>query len=362
MIVKNESAVIARCLESVRDLIDYWVVSDTGSDDGTQDLVRAALEGVPGELHEEPWVDFGHNRTLNVRRARGKADYLLLVDADMVIRREGPLPVLGADAYMVRHSGATEYRIKRLVRGDLDWRYVGATHEYLDCDEPQRVAELDAWVVDHFADGGSRADKFVRDARLLRADLERDPENTRTVFYLAQTLRDLGEREEAGALYERRAAMGGWEEEVYYALLQAGNLAADGGDWARGMDLLVRAWESRPRRLEAVYELASRLRLQGRYRTAHALLEQVLDLPRPDDWLFVDGWVYEWGLLFEYSITSYWTGRPRESLEACDRLLALPGLPESYREQTRGNREFARLRVAEDSGADPQERRVRAAR
>lgn len=92
MIVKNEAHVIERCLASVRDLIDTWVISDTGSSDGTQQLIRAALDGIPGELHEEPWVDFGHNRTLNIRHAHAKADYLLLLDADLVIHRQGPLP------------------------------------------------------------------------------------------------------------------------------------------------------------------------------------------------------------------------------------------------------------------------------
>lgn len=90
----------------------------------------------------------------------------------------------------------------------MDWRYEGATHEYLTTDQPERAADLDALVIEHFADGGSRSDKFERDARLLRADLERDPGNARAVFYLAQTMRDLGSTEEAVELYRRRAQMG----------------------------------------------------------------------------------------------------------------------------------------------------------
>ncbi|MFJ7261787.1 glycosyltransferase [Streptomyces globosus] len=348
MIVKNESAVIERCLDSVRDLIDTWVISDTGSTDGTQDLIRKALHGIPGELHEEPWTDFGHNRSLNIAHARDKADYLLLLDADLVLRRHGPLPELTAQSYMLRHEGSTEYRIKRLVRGDLPWRYEGVTHEYLTCDRPGEYEDrpgvqenLDALsVVDH-ADGGSRHDKFERDARLLGAELERDPSNTRTVFYLAQTMRDMGETAEAIRLYEQRAAMGGWEEEVYYALLQSGVLRAESGDWPGAMDALTRAWETRPTRLEACYELASRLRVQGRHHSAHAVTSAVLDRPAPPDLLFVHPWVYRWGLLFEHSITAYWVGDMDASLRACDRLLALPDLPEVYRRQTEANRGFA---------------------
>ncbi len=342
MIVRNESAVIERCLASVRDLIDTWVISDTGSTDGTQELIRGSLRGIPGELHEEAWQDFGHNRSLNIAHARGKADYLLLVDADMVVRQDAELPPLSADSYLLRHAGDLEYRIKRLVRGDIAWRYVGATHEYLHADQAHSQENLDALVIEHFADGGSRADKFERDARLLRTDIERDPDNARAVFYLAQTLRDRGERAEAVELYERRAAMGGWEEEIYYALLQVGVLKAESGDWPGGMDALVRAWEARPTRMEAAYELISRLRLREQYRAAHAFAAAALDQPRPaDDLLFVQPWVYRWGLLFEYSITAYWTGDLAACARACERLLAMADLPAVYREQTLRNRQFA---------------------
>jgi glycosyltransferase involved in cell wall biosynthesis len=347
MIVKNEAAVIERCLASVRGLVDYWVVSDTGSTDGTQDLVRAAMAGVPGELHEDPWRDFGHNRSLNLEHARDKADYLLLIDADMVLRQDGELPELTADSYMIRHAGDLEYRNKRLVRSTLPWRYVGSTHEYLTTDPPDHELHLDELVVDHFADGGSRADKFERDVRLLSADLERDPGNTRTVFYLAQTRRDLGERDEAIALYRRRAEMGGWPEEVYFSLLQIGELLADAGDWPLAMDAFVEAWEFRPQRLEALYELTSRLRVRGQYQAAYAFANAGIGEPQPDDVLFVRPWVYRWGLLFELSISAYWVDDFLGSVHACDKLLEMPDLPALHREQTIVNRGMSLQRFNE---------------
>ncbi|MFJ9668821.1 glycosyltransferase [Streptomyces sp. NPDC101219] len=193
MIVKNESRVIERCLASVRSLITYWVISDTGSTDGTQQVISRVLRDVPGELHEEPWFDFGHNRTRNIAHARGKADYLLLLDADLEIRQDATLPPQTAASYMLRHEGDVQYRIKRLVRGDIAWRYEGVTHEYLTTDdEPVGQENLDALVVVDHADGGSRGDKFERDARLLRADLERDPHNPRTLANREYAARRLG--------------------------------------------------------------------------------------------------------------------------------------------------------------------------
>ncbi|MFZ0042772.1 MAG: hypothetical protein WAK93_15790, partial [Solirubrobacteraceae bacterium] len=63
MIVKDEAQVIERCLASVKEHLAYWVICDTGSSDATPELIRRALDGVPGEVHERPWVDFGHNRS-----------------------------------------------------------------------------------------------------------------------------------------------------------------------------------------------------------------------------------------------------------------------------------------------------------
>ena len=76
MIVKDEARVIERCLASVLPLIDYWVIVDTGSTDGTQEKIRKFFEnvGIPGELHERPWKDFGHNRSEALELARSKAD------------------------------------------------------------------------------------------------------------------------------------------------------------------------------------------------------------------------------------------------------------------------------------------------
>ncbi len=117
MIVRDEAAVIERLLGSLRGLIDTWVICDTGSVDGTPALIAQALSGIPGELHERPWQDFGHNRTELMRLARGTADYLLLLDADMTIEQSAALPKLDADAYLLREAGSLDFRGPRQVRG-----------------------------------------------------------------------------------------------------------------------------------------------------------------------------------------------------------------------------------------------------
>jgi glycosyltransferase involved in cell wall biosynthesis len=351
MIVRDESAVIERLVDSVRGLIDTWVICDTGSTDGTQDLIRSALADTPGTLVETEWVDFGHNRTELMRLAEGKADYLLLLDADMVVVREGDFPeTLTADSYYLRWPGDMEYWQKLLVSGRRRWSYFGATHEFIALDEgpePTEVSDrLDAIVIKHHADGGTRAEKFERDTQLLQQDLARDANNARAMFYLAQTYRDTGQPQPAIYHYERRAIMGGWDEEVFYSLYQSGVLRAESGDWPAALATLIKAFEFRPARIEPLYELASRLRLRGEYESAFLFASRGLDRPLPPDVLFLHPWIYRWGMLFEYSVSAYWVGQTANALKACKRLLTIPDLPEVYREQTKANRRFCEQRLA----------------
>src|SRR6266851_4120733 len=89
MIVRNEAAVIRRCLASVKAIISHWVICDTGSTDDTRKIVLEELNGIPGTLYDDAWVDFGHNRSLAIARARGKADYHLLINADETLHLDG---------------------------------------------------------------------------------------------------------------------------------------------------------------------------------------------------------------------------------------------------------------------------------
>jgi hypothetical protein len=126
---------------------------------------------------------------------------------------------------------------------------------------------------------------------------------------------------------------------VYYSLYQAGALRI-AQDWPSAAIALMRAWEHRPRRAEALYQLVRGLRERDLHQAAYSLARRGFRIEQPDDILFVEPWVYRWGLLFEFSISAYWAGRPSSALTACDRLLKLPDLPETHREQTTKNREF----------------------
>lgn len=343
MIVRDEAAVIARCLRSVLPLIDAWVICDTGSSDGTPELIEQLLDGIPGELHRRPWRDFGTNRSELMTLAAGAAEYLLLLDADMTLRIIGTLPELTADVYMLRHDGDPAYRVPRLVRGDRRFWFEGLTHEYLATEGGLTETILEELVVEHHADGGSRADKLERDRALLQADLDRDPENPRTTFYLAGTYRDLGFDEEAIKLYLRRVELGGWEQERSYAAYQAGVLLVRRND-DRALTTLLRAWRLRPTRAEPLHDLARFCRFRGWWDAAHLFAGRGVMLACPDDALFVHRWIYQWGLHFELALAAYWIGENDQALALSESLLTNPTLPRGIDDAVREARDYCLTR------------------
>ncbi len=109
MIVKHKEPVIARCLESVRPHISHWAIADTGSTDGTQDIIRKELADLPGKLYERPWKDFAHSRHEALELARPHGDYPLIIHADDALELQPDLlmPLLSEDCYTVDiHDGA----------------------------------------------------------------------------------------------------------------------------------------------------------------------------------------------------------------------------------------------------------------
>jgi len=351
MIVKNEAPVIRRCLDSVLTWIDSWVIVDTGSEDGTQELIRQHLKELPGELQERPWVDFAHNRNEAIALARPRADYLLFMDADeiLVIPPGMERPPLLEDGYQLEfHYGGLVYFRPSLVASRCDWAYEGVLHEYLVRRDRPGAQVAPRWEGPHvqvFPEGARSRDpeKYHRDAAVLEQALAREPGNARYAFYLAQSYRDAGELERSLAAYQRRAAMAGSIEETWHALYQIARLSERlERPEADVVQAYLRAHTFRPHRAEVHGCLARYLRLRQRYAEALSFAGAGATLAMTTDQLFVEPDYYRWICLDEFAVAAYWMGRHQESLEACDRLLTEGLLPDPERERVQANRAFAR--------------------
>ena len=348
MIVRNEAHIIQEVLDAVAPYISSWVIVDTGSNDGTQDLIRnhMARLRIPGELYERPWRNFGHNRTEALNLAQGHDDYIWVMDADDTIVGTPDFTGLSADIYRLRIKlDDTTFWRPQLFRDGVRVRWVGVVHEYATWDDSCVEVRLEGeYHVEARTLGARNLDpqKYARDRDLLLAEVERNPEDGHPVFYLAQTYFDLGDFVNARKWYARRAEMGGIQEAVYYAMYRiAASMLLLGEPWPDVQDAFLRAWESRPTRAEALYQIAGRCRLDRRYRLGYLFAKRAAEIPLPEqDRLFVSADLYAWRATDEQAVCASWIDKHAEAFTLWRRLLARPDLPHDDRQRIAGNRDI----------------------
>jgi glycosyltransferase involved in cell wall biosynthesis len=345
MILKNEAHVIARCLSSVKPFIDYWVICDTGSTDNTEEVVRATMDGVPGEYHTHEWRDFGYNRTLAWELAQPHGSYTITLDADeeFMAPPGWKFPELKEDCYAVTMKYQDmQYPRPAIFSTKKKWHYECVLHEYAWCPEPFTRAVLPDVHIYVRPEGNRSRDteKFKKDAAVLKKAMEDDPNGRhylRYMFYLAQSYRDGGEPEKAYDVYCQRAEIkDGWYEERYYSAFMAGRCS----EWLKKpdgeiIDWYLKAWEIMPNRIESLGHLAKYLRLKERFKSASLFAAAASNAPMPNVSLFLEAPWYQWKSKDEYAVSAYWSGDYSGSLNSS--LAALKQAPLEQKERILSN-------------------------
>lgn len=351
MIVKNEADRIERCLASVLPHVKSAVILDTGSTDRTTLLMKRMFDdyGIRHVIVEGPFENFGQARNdafelAQNRNGKGNlpwCQFALLMDADMELVVTDPkafLKLSGAEASydMMQKGGSVSYANRRIV--NLTWGkapYVGVTHEYIDI--PAAGMITGASFIDH-ADGANRTDKYERDVKLLEEGLREDPNNARYWYYLGNSYRDWGRPIEAIAAYRRRIELGGWDEETHSAMMHSAQCWKD-----RGLDTayvagMVEAYNFRPSRAEPLYDLAKHYREKGQNAAALLYAKAGSRMPRPNDLLFVNDFVYSHGLRYEHSVAGYYDPAERNcAFQLTDDLALDPTCNAEVRASARSN-------------------------
>lgn len=356
--VKNEEKILERLFKSVAPWIDGYVLCDTGSTDGTVALANRLFHdiGKPGKVYDYAWENFGASRTRSfqcfqewVKEKGWPADltYGLLLDGDMVLPEEGGLhaklallaPNCGG-VQLSQRNGTLLYKNTRLVRASKSWTCIGATHEYWSCEDGS-TASVEEPVIADIGDGGAKADKFTRDARLLEGELETQPNNVRTLFYLGQTYMSLGRNEDAVRVLTRRIDLGGWEEERYIAHCYKGDCLKYLGREAEATEEWLKAWQLRQHRTEAPLRLIQFYRAKPAMAfVAYMYLEKLIQLQTGHtveghkvaepvvnrDILFVSHRDMVYSVWEELGITAFYAGRPAGARRSLDRKILEPAL------------------------------------
>jgi tetratricopeptide (TPR) repeat protein len=310
MIVKDEAHVIERCIRSFAPLVDYYIICDTGSCDNTIEIINKTANdcGLKGEVLQHSWVNFAHNRTLSLNAGRSKGDYLMVIDADEVIKYkvgnkyleveyilEDPkivLPKLDKDCYnIISELGSITYDRLQLMNTRLDWRYESVVHEYAIADNIQTIDRLTDIMNMPRVEGARSKDtnKYFKDALALEKGLLDEPHNSRYYFYLGQSYRDSGRFDKALECYTKRIGMSGYEEEINVCYHQLGHCSKmSGKTFEEYAHYYLEGYNKFPHRLECFYEFIRDARINGKSKLALKLGEHALLTPYPkNDHLFI---------------------------------------------------------------------------
>ena len=350
MIVKNESKVIVSTLNNLSKSIDfdYWVISDTGSTDNTQQIIQDYFldKGIPGELVTHEWRDFGYNRTKALEAAYDKTDYLLIFDADDQLHGDFKLPFLNAnggkyaetkyaDRYMLKIGKGFEYVRPLLINNRKRWQFKGVLHEYLSELEP---VNGDATVEGdyHIESGrtGNRSQnptKYYDDAIILQNAYYKElalPDkgmSGRYAFYCARSYHDAGEkyRDEAIEWYKKVLDIPNhWHQEKYYSALEIGILYKDKKQMDLAAQYLVKTMEYDMERIEGLILAIEYFYQTGQYILVNALYHRFKSYNKqPQNKLFINMHLYRDRLEFFNGISAHFIEDKLSGYHCCKQVL-----------------------------------------
>lgn len=325
MIVKNESKIIERLLQSVLPIIDCYCICDTGSSDNTEEIITSFFEKhhIPGKIVKEPFKNFEHNRNFALQSCFGMSDYILLMDADMILQVNtfNKNKLSSCDfAYILQGSETFYYQNTRIVKNNGLFFYQGVTHEYINAPPNSKMLKLEKneLFISDIGDGGAKNDKYERDIKLLLEGIEKveklpgKPLYDRYHFYLANSYHDCGQYQKAIEYYKKRIEIGGWEQEVWYSSYRIGLCYKKMDKIADAIYCWLNGYILYSKRIENLYEIVNHYRNIGKYKLAqiyYQIAENILnqDLDK-DSYLFLHNDIYTYKLYYEYSIIAYYLG------------------------------------------------------
>jgi tetratricopeptide (TPR) repeat protein len=249
------------------------------------------------------------------------SDYILFLDADMVLDVRSFNKNELQDNYIysiLQGDNSFHYPNVRIIKNDNTSKYIGVTHEYIDCRPNQNSHIIDKnklFIID-LGDGGSKQHKVERDIRLLKGDLERNENNPRSLFYLANTYFDTNQNDEAIPYYLKRIEAGGWVQEIWYSYYRLGEIYKQKNNIQQAIIYWMEGFSILPERLENVYKIINYYRISGKQQLAYTYLKLIADVyivhrtshNIRDHYLFMENDIYTHLIDYEVVILSYYVG------------------------------------------------------
>lgn len=349
MMVKNEKKRLHVTLNSVLGYVDALIIYDTGSTDNTIEIVKDFSEKNKINLYliQGSFKDFSTSRNVVLDYAdKIDVNYLLLMDCNDELQGGAKLREYTAQIFNDEHysgfmvcqhwwSGKHDrYYNMRLVRARTGWRYNGSVHEWMgnkkygDLEDPNirpHVVRLPSDIIlyqDRTQDDDKTSKRFIRDKFLLLKDYKKDPTDSRTLYYLAQTCDCLKEYDEAFYYSRLRTKYKGFDEEVFHAYMRCGMMGAHmRQEWEDVLPWFMKAYEH-SNRVEPLIKLASYYYHEKVWHIAYMYTSTACSLEYPSNLLlFVDTRAYSYERWHLMGIIAYYIAETHFSKKEYDQAL-----------------------------------------
>jgi glycosyltransferase involved in cell wall biosynthesis len=348
-IVKNESHVIEKMLNSIKPIVDGICIIDTGSTDNTIEVINnwGKSNNVETYVFERAFDNFENSRNESFKKAReifltkndGHTYYNFWLDADetIVIDEKFNKQKIDKDLYMFNtYIGSMKYTRNELCRLDKAFRFYGPVHEFIVCDDKNITSGLmEGITVKVEMTGGSWKGnipaKYLSHAHVLEKYINDSRQDPRWIFYTAQSWHDSAcvpdnkeendERLRRSMKYykERVARPDGYPEEIFYAQYRIGTIMrAMEEPWNLALNELLKAYSFDPLRGEPIKAIIDYYLAVGEWHNAYLFSSFGKKNfhgknPYPGRLLFVDETLYVWKFLECHAAACFYTNRRDEA-------------------------------------------------
>ena len=357
-IVKNESHCILTMLKSAIQISDAIVIADTGSTDGTQEMIKKFGEenNIPTYVFERPFDDFEKSRNFGMEKAREvvkelgwnpddcwtwwcDADETIVVDPKFDKRQ------FNRDLFMINtYIGQMKYTRNTFARTSKPFKFYGPIHEFIICDDKNITSGLAENIhVDVKMIGaswqGDIPTKYKNHAFVLEKYIDANRQDPRWIFYTAQSYHDSAslpdnkeeneERMRRSMKYyrERISRTDGYAEEVFYSQYRVGTIMRILEEpWNLTHQELLKAYAMDPLRGEPIKTIIDYYLQVNEWNMAYLYTKFAKvnfhgKNPYPTRLLFVDEALYEWKFLEAHCAACFYTGRMDEARSGFQEIL-----------------------------------------
>lgn len=349
-IVKNESHCILKMLKSAIQISDAIVIADTGSTDGTQDIIRKFGEenNIPTYVFERPFDNFENSRNFGMEKAREVVRELgwnpnncwtWWCDADetIIVDQKFKKDQFTKDLYMIdTYIGQMKYTRNTFARVSKPFRFYGPVHEFIISDDKNITSGLAENIyVDVKMEGaswkGDIAAKYKSHAFELEKYIDNDRKDPRWIFYTAQSWHDSAvvkdnkdeneERLRRSLKYyrERISRMDGYAEEIFYSQFRVATIMRLLEEpWNLTHQEYLKCYSMDPLRAEPIKGIIDYYLQVGEWHNAYlytkfAKINFHNKSPYPKRLLFVDQSLYSWRILEAHAAACFYTQRMEEA-------------------------------------------------